>query len=287
MDKNFEMKLLVWGELNRIISEDLSDADKEDLAKLMDILKIDTWFVVVFFFKNENLLLDFLLDLDLSRLNKDPKLIKLYNDFVGDSKISSLQFKRLQEIFRSISVIVFSNKAFRKDPVLKIFYDLHKDNLFLIDERLNGINLDSAVESKPESENRTEAKTLLFTRFMFLENHDKKEFIFFKALKDKKKIDINTLEEDFKVVFSTHKISKKFKKVNWIGSIFQLKKIIKIMINKKIIYDDINYLDTIINCFLLKGKEITKKKLDARGKPHTIEYQINLLETIFMYKTKK
>ena len=59
------------------------------------------------------------------------------------------------------------------------------------------------------------------------------------------------------------------------------------MINKKIIYDDINYLDTIINCFLLKGKEITKKKLDARGKPHTIEYQINLLETIFIDKTKK
>lgn len=286
MDKNFEMKLLVWGELNRIISEDLIDSEKKDLAKLMDILKIDTWFVVVFFFKNENLLLDFLIDLDLSRLNKDPKLIKLYKDFVGDSKISSLQFKRLQEIFRSISVIVFSNKAFRKDPSLKIFFDLHKDNLFLIDERLNGINLDSALESKPESENRPEAKTLLFTRFMFLENHDKKEFNFFKALKDEKKIDINTLEEDFKVVFSTQKISKKFKKVNWIGSIFQLKKIIKIMIDKKIIYDDINYLDTIINCFLLKGEQITKKKLDARGKLNTIAYQQPLLDHIFFSKKK-
>ena len=224
MDKNFEMKVLVWGELNRIISEDLSDADKEDLAKLMDILKIDTWLLVVFFFNNENLLLKFFFDLDLSRLNKDPDLIKLRNDFVGDSTITTLQFKKLQLLFRKISIIIFSKNEIRKDLTLNSFYDLHKDNLFLLDERTNEISLDSAVKSEPESETRNEVKTLLFTRFIFLEKHENKEFNFFKALKDKKKIDLNTLEEDFKVVFSTNKISKKFKKVNWIASIFQLKK---------------------------------------------------------------
>jgi hypothetical protein len=55
----------------------------------------------------------------------------------------------------------------------------------------------------------------------------------------------------------------------------------------KILDNDINYLSTIENCFQLKGQDLSRKKLDARGKPHTIEYQKNLLETIFIDKTKK
>lgn len=181
----------------------------------------------------------------------------------------------LTAYFRRITSIVFSKYKNDYVEITKPISDLYRENTFFIEERFKGIDI--SIKTNPP----------VINRFKFEKNYKNYCTNFYVALKKMGKIDADTTNENFEIIFSLKITNKNFKKVNWIDSVFQLKNLIVLMMKYKILDNDINYLSTIENCFQLKGQDLSRKKLDARGKPHTIEYQINLLEKIFIDKTKK
>lgn len=271
MDQKFELQILVWTEIDRIILENFTTSEKKELEKTMKLFKINTWFIVVYFFKNENYFIDKFLEFDIADLNNDPILKKLTEDFMGTSKNKILELKKLQKDFRKIATFALTNKAISNKKEFQTFIQLYHQNMFFLDERLNGIEVEiiSKEHSKP------------FTKFKFVKPYSKSCYDFYKALKKNKKIDLSTLEEHFEMILSLRKVNAKFKKINWVSSIYQLKNLIDLMIKKNILEKDVDYLNTIANCFLIKNEELTIKKLDPRGKRHTIEYQDDFLKNIF------
>lgn len=273
MDEKFEKMLLMWKEINDVIEQDLSLYDRNEFNRILKILKVDTWFIIVFVFKNEIILTSNFENLNLSKLDKDHDLLKLYKEFIGDSKIKNIDFNIFQLLIRKILVIGFSKNNLHNDNDFKPFFEKYKTNLFLLDERLK------------ETENAPKIIMPSFTKFKFEKNYGKSCTNFLMELKKLKKIDKNTSIDNFEIIFSIKKLNNKFQKINWTASIYQLKNLIRLMMHKQIIKNDINYLDTIIDCFKLKNEEITKQKLDARGESHTIEYQKDLLIKTFELKT--
>ena len=87
------------------------------------------------------------------------------------------------------------------------------------------------------------------------------------SLQENEKFLSNNVDEDsYKMIFSLKKVNSKFKKVSWLGSIFELKFFINELFTQKIIIKDDNYYLTIIDCFLIKGNEIEKNQLaNPRG----------------------
>lgn len=271
MDQKFELQILVWTEIDRIILENFTTSEKKELEKTMKLFKINTWFIVVYFFKNENYFIDKFLEFDIADLNNDPILKKLTEDFMGTSKNKILELKKLQKDFRKIATFALTNKAISNKKEFQTFIQLYHQNMFFLDERLNGIEVEiiSKEQNKP------------FTKFKFAKPYSKSCYDFYKVLKKNKKIDLITLEDHFEMIFSLRKVNAKFKKINWISSIYQLKNLIDLMIKKNILEKDVDYLNTIANCFLIKNEELTVKKLDPRGERHTIDYQDDLLKNIF------
>lgn len=85
-------------------------------------------------------------------------------------------------------------------------------------------------------------------------------------------IEKDTDSDSFRVIFNQEKINSKFKKINWIGSLYELKTFINILFKENIIIYDKNYYLTIIDCFLIYEKEIEYNQLsNPRGSKKRIE----------------
>lgn len=67
----------------------------------------------------------------------------------------------------------------------------------------------------------------------------------------------------FETIFSLNKMSSKFNKVSWLGSLLELKYFIKVLIEKGVIFNDANYKYTIADCFLKHEKVIKIGQLDS------------------------
>lgn len=73
----------------------------------------------------------------------------------------------------------------------------------------------------------------------------------------------NIESDSFETIFSLNKISSKFNKISWLGSLLELKYFIKLLIEKGIIFNDVNYKYTIADCFLKDEKVIKIEQLDS------------------------
>lgn len=92
-------------------------------------------------------------------------------------------------------------------------------------------------------------------------------------------LDNETIDNDsFEAIFNKKSINKKFVKINWLGSIYELKEFINILFDKDVITKDLNYYFTIIDCFLIKGTNIEFSQLkNPRGSSKRIELLENII----------
>ncbi len=271
MDEKNELRNFYLTEINEIIEESFESFEKEDFKKSLKILKIDIEFIIDLFFKNENCLTNLFLNPDFSSINKDQTV----QNFIDQNfeNLSIPEFEKIFLYFRRIVIIVYTKYKTKYDLELKSENEFYKENMSLLNERFVGNEIKSNI------------KLNSFTKFRFKGKFNNNSTILFTNLRDLKKIDSTTIIDNFEIIFSIRKYNKQFKKVNWVASIYQLKKLIKLMMDKQILENDVNYLDTIIDCFKLKNEDITKQKLDARGEPRSIEYQNTLLVESFKLKT--
>ena len=89
----------------------------------------------------------------------------------------------------------------------------------------------------------------------------------------KKTLDVNS----FEIVFSEKRINPKFNKIAWSGSIFELKAFINELFEKKVLVKDVNFYNTIVDCFTINGNNIELKQLAS---PKGSKKRINFLKEI-------
>jgi hypothetical protein len=83
--------------------------------------------------------------------------------------------------------------------------------------------------------------------------------------------------ENIHYAFENNKITEK--KINFLGSLLELKKFIELLIENKMIFDNMTSNTTISKLFIVRGKEINAKQLT---KPNGINKRVKLLEYIIL-----
>jgi hypothetical protein len=95
----------------------------------------------------------------------------------------------------------------------------------------------------------------------------------------------NSEVDSFNAIYSINKISSKFNKISWLGSLLELKYFIRILIEKGVIFNDVNYKHTIADCFLKDEKVIKIEQLDSpSGSNKNFDTIIKIVETSIMKK---
>lgn len=251
--------------IDDVINDSFTPKDKKDFQLFLKKLNTSIPEILLIFLENQQHFTDKYNNLDLSKTNE---LVDFINPLSSKLKLDGYSSELLFKYFTKITSIVFTKYKNDYPEITKPISDLYRENIFFIERGL------SDVDCKP-------IKNVSFSRFRFKKNKSVQCRIFFSKLKFLKKIDEDTLFENFEIIFSLKKPNKNFQKVNWIDSYFQLKLLIKSMMDQKIIDFDVDYNKIIINCFYQKDKEITLKNLDARGEIKTVNYQYPLLKEIF------
>lgn len=243
-----------------IINKDFSDNEKKEWLKCLSYLKIDSLTLIEIYFKHfrfeES---DLLKSPSLSYSNKDeglPIRDKLYENRRFNKKVDTnlaILFYRIALIYQSKLNNEFLNGNYSSEEK-NIILNLER-NTIVKGQRFGIPNelIKSEITSF-RTFNRIENSELNFTKLRL-------------SLQENEKFLSNNVDEDsYKMIFSLKKVNSKFKKVSWLGSIFELKFFINELFTQKIIIKDDNYYLTIIDCFLIKGNEIEKNQLaNPRG----------------------
>ncbi|MEQ3662216.1 MAG: hypothetical protein ABNG96_05945, partial [Flavobacterium sp.] len=243
-----------------IINKDFSDNEKKEWLKCLNYLKIDSLRLIQLLLKQISFEeSNYLKSPSLSYSNKNDGL-PFINELYINSRYNKKVDTNLAILFYRISLIYQSklNNEFLNDN-----YSSEQKNIILNLERntiLKGQRFgipNELIKSEITSSrtfNRIENSELNFTKLRL-------------SLQENQKFLSKNVDEDsYKMIFSLKKVNSKFKKVSWLGSIFELKFFINELFTQKIIIKDENYYLTIIDCFLIKGNEIEKNQLaNPRG----------------------
>jgi hypothetical protein len=239
--------------INDIIETDFSTSEKNELIKVLKYLKTnlhDLFSHIFDVIDEKNLNPSITIEM-LSYSNKySEESITLHKKIFSNGGGNQILDKNLSILFYRLSLLfqVRLNNYFNNSSS-----DIEKDTIFKLEQKTLilahrfGMNTDLVHETKSKKTFRAEKVFKRNARIIFkkLQNN----FI------------TNPDFEHFEMAFSIKKISKDFKKINWVNSILELKCFINLLMDKNLIVTEINYYEIIADCFTVNSRDISAKQI--------------------------
>lgn len=252
-DEFLEIQYLIY---NLVIETELTKKEKIEWNKCLSFFDVDLYKLLEIMYDNiipfQKININSVSNKEIAQPFKETlfKNVKKNNSFIENNFLTILhRIKlacdiKLYELFDEHNVEYPELEKLNNKSLL--FYNRHGFPRELKIVNFPSIRTFHLLERQKSSFNITILRTLLQNNESFLpKNIDK---------------------ESFQIVFSIKKINSKFIPINWIGSIYELKKFINLLFEKKVIAEDINYYYTIIDCFLVKNEKIEYSQLlNPRG----------------------
>lgn len=250
IDVQFQKMLLIEAEWRDFLENGLFESEVEELEKALNILEMNSWSVIQFIVKNSAKMFDFLNNINLS--------VEALQKFHEEFEKSNFEITaNNREAFRILGVYMdkFSCYLFSKEDNknYQLFADL-KNKKTLIDTRFNSAPQIIKSIDKPKGVRVFKLRERYKSYNLSILNAKLKQ--------TKKFVAEDTTLESLEMVFGIKKVSKKFKKINWIGSILELKYFITFLM-KAIVHNDPNFKFVICDCFLIKDSEIKESQIKS------------------------
>ena len=256
---------------NRIILYDFSDKERKGFLSIMKYLKTDLKSYI------SNLLtalyLEELESTSLSYSNKDSDEAKMYMAlFYQKVKANKLKDENLAILLHRMSLIYQSqinNELINPETSKETKEIISKlENRTLMLGQRYGMDRDLNLYTN------VPART-----FRLKEKYYRKATILFVKLKAHNFI-TDTSKENFEIAFSIIKYSKNFEKINWNGSILELKYFIETLENNQITEEEINYFSFMTDCFVIKKKELFYDQIKDSRKSNSSNRNFHLIDEI-------
>ncbi|MFC4739218.1 hypothetical protein ACFO3U_04365 [Flavobacterium ponti] len=257
-----------------IIQNDFSDKERKEFLNIMKYLKTDFKSFITNSFIVFNLEeLKSLKSPSLSFTNKhSDESIRYFEKFYGKIKAKKLKDENLAILLHRMSLIyqsIINNEYINPETSEEIKEIISKlENRTLVLGQRYGMDRDLNLDTN------VPART-----FRLKEKYYLKATILFVKLKAHKFI-TDTSKENFEIAFSIIKYSKNFEKINWNGSILELKYFIETLKNNKIIEVENNYFSFMTDCFMIKKKELFYNQIKDSRKSSSSNRNFHLIDEI-------
>lgn len=249
------------------LNEGYSLKEKKVFYNFLKKTGIDLWDILIYFYCNKNLFSKFFYNLNFVEIINNTDFIDSIIEISKKYNLNENDFQFIYQEINKMTVIILTSNNILEEKSLSKEINLYFRDLSLIEKRFPSIN-------KPPKKNNDK----IHAKFRFTPNYVNKSNIIWKKLKDENKISTNTSLEDFNAAFS---INKSKNKIIWKSSIFQLKMFIKKLRDEKIIFNEPNYIDVIINCFEKEKKILTPYNLNnSSGEKHTLDFIDRIINSI-------